>query len=245
MFLVAAGDATLITSLATMFRLVISAILTVLGLATGFDTGLYAQSPTPTKDQTAIPSVQAAHTVPSATSNVVVTLLAGRDAANTLSPPSAIPPRVQVRDVGNRPITGAVVTFSSPREGPTVTFPNGSSSYSVVTDLSGEAIVDNMVPMGLGKFQIDITVTYLDSVINTVVSQTNYQTLKAATSAGFVNEPYRVQLRNDHGLSMGTKVGIAGALAAIAIGIGVYFAVRRHGSSNTVTPGTPTVGAPQ
>ena len=219
-------------------------ILVAVGLATGFDTNSYAQAPPAPKASPAHQSVPAARNVPSAGPNITVTVLAGRDAANTLSPPSVIPPRIAVRDAGNRPITGAVVTFSSPREAPTVTFPNGSWSYSVVTDTSGEAIVDNMVPTGLGKFQIDVTVTYLDSVVNSAISQTNYPTLKAATAAGFVNAPYRVQLRNDNGLSTGTKLGIAAAVAA-AVGIGIYFAVRGHGSSNSVTPGTPTVGAPQ
>jgi hypothetical protein len=238
------GDATLRASLTAMCRFAISVLLTAFGLATGFDTDLYAQSPAAAKPSAANPSAQAARTLPSAISNVTVTVLAGRDAANTLSPPSVIPPRIQVRDASNRPVTGAVVTFSSAREAPTVTFPNGSWSYSVVTDTSGEAVIDNMVPTGLGKFQIGITVTYLDSVVNSTISQTNYQTLKAATAAGFVNEPYRVQLRDDHGLSTGTKIGIAAAIA-VAVGIGVYFAVRGHGSSNSVTAGTPTVGAPQ
>jgi hypothetical protein len=168
----------------------------------------------------------------------------GRNGSNILKPPSVVPPTVEVRDANNHPIVGAIVTFSSPGEEPTVTFPNGNHRYSMVTDTSGRVAVENMVPLGAGKFTISVSATYDDSFGNSTIQETNYLTLKMATASGMINEPNRVQSPVDHGLSRGAKIGIIAAIVAGA-GIGGFFAAHSHsGSSNTVSVGTPTVGAP-
>jgi hypothetical protein len=182
---------------------------------------------------------------PSAKSYLLnVTVIAGRGAANVLRPASAIPPVVEVRDVDNHPVIGAVVTFSAPLEEPTVTFPNGNRSYSVVTDTSGQAAVESMIPLGVGSFSIEVSAAYDDDHGATTIPEANYTTLKAATSAGALTRGNRVEVASDHSLSTSAKVGIVGVVAAAA-GVGLFFGLRGHGSSSSsISVGTPTVGAP-
>lgn len=209
-----------------MSRSVVSCVLAVIGAFVGFQGEGFAQT-----------GAQA----PSA--SLTVNVIKGRDAANILKPPSVVPPTVDVRDANNRPIIGAVVTFTSPTDEPTVKFPNGNRSYSVVTDLAGRATVEDMVPMGLGTFHIEVAATLADSNGSARISETNYPTLKAATGVASISDANRVKVPTEHGLSTGAKVGIIAAVG-VAIGVGVFFAERGHKTSSSVSAGTPTVGAP-
>jgi hypothetical protein len=201
-----------------MFRFCSSLILSALGALTGFQ--LQAQD----------------------SSHLSVYVIAGADAGNVLRPPSVVTPTISVRYLNNRPATGAIVTFSAPKTEPTVKFPNGSTSYSVVTDTSGQASVENMVPLGLGGFSIQVYVNYLDEYGSVTIHETNYATLKSAAESGAMNQRNRLALPNEHGMSTAAKVGIVSGIA-VAAGLGAYFALRAH-NRNTVSVGTPTVGAP-
>jgi hypothetical protein len=203
-----------------MFRFSVSAILCLFGILTGFQ--LQAQTPS---------------------SPLSVYVIAGADAANILKPPSVVPPTIAVRYVENRPAVGAVVTFSAPKTEPTVKFPNGATSYSVVTDNNGQATVENMLPLGTGGFNIQIYVTYLDEYGSATIRETNYPNLKTASESGSFNARNRLQVPTEHGLSTVAKVGIISGVA-IAAGLGAYFALRGGHTASTVGVGTPTVGAP-
>lgn len=203
-----------------MFRFCSSLFLSTLGVLTGFQ--LQAQS---------------------APSPLSVYVIAGADAPNVVKPPSFVPPTVSVRYLDNRPGVGAIVTFSAPKTEPTVKFPNGATSYSVVTDKNGQATIDNMVPLGVGGFNIQVYVTYLDEYGSATIRETNYPTLKSASESGSFNARNRLQLPTEHGLSTAAKVGIISGIA-IAAGLGAYFALRGHATTSTVSAGSPTVGAP-
>lgn len=177
--------------------------------------------------------------------SLIVVVVAGRNGTNILRPPSAAPPVIEVRDNADRPVAGAIVKFSAPESEPTVKFPNGRSSYSLVTDLSGRAVVENMTPVGTGKFQLDVTATYLDVYTTAMIRETNYSTHKLAMASTSLDAANQVPSPVEHqGLSTGAKVGIIAGIAVVAAGVGAYFAFRGHGSTGTVAAGTPTVGAP-
>ena len=203
-----------------MLRFFSSVFLCALGILTGFQ--LQAQS----------------------ASAVSVYVIGGADAANVLKPPSVVPPTISVRYLNDRPAIGAIVTFTAPKSEPTVKFPNGSTSYSVVTDTNGQATVEDMVPFGIGGFSIQVYVTYLDEYGSATIHESNYPTLKAASESGSFNARNRLQVPTDHGLSTAAKVGIVSGIA-IAAGLGAYFALHAGHAASTVAAGTPTVGAPK
>ena len=226
-----------------MSRFAISLLLSVLGTINGFEAQLKAQTRT-NSGSTSQRAGQSSQPIAPPSSKLTLSVIEGRHGSNVLRPPSAMAPTVEVRDGDNRPVTGAVVTFSSPPEAPTVKFPNGRWSYSVVTNTSGQASVESMIPMGAGKFGIQVNATYLDSYADSTILEVNYPTLKAATTSGMINQANRVEIAHEHGISTTTKIGIVSAIA-IAAGIGAYFAARGNTSKSAVTAGTPTVGAPK
>jgi hypothetical protein len=130
---------------------------------------------------------------------------------------------------------------------PTVRFPNGGRNYSLVTDTSGRVSVENMVPVGIGRFNIDVAVTYDDSHAGSVISQSNYLTLKAATAPGNLTAGSSIAKPMNEGLSTGAKIGIVAGIVAVGAGLGIYFGTRGHTSSSSnssISVGTVTVGAP-
>lgn len=141
-------------------------------------------------------------------------------------------PIVEVEDENHKPVAGAAVIFFLPTSGPSGTFANGSQTLTVTTDSIGRAAATGIHPNHLtGKMQIRVTASANGLSANAVITQTNI----LGASVG-------------RGLSTPAKLAIIGGIA-VGIAAGVYFGIR--GSSNgpttgiTITPGTPTVGAPQ
>ena len=141
-------------------------------------------------------------------------------------------PIVQVEDENHKPIAGAAVVFFLPNSGPSGTFANGSQTLTVTTDATGRAAATGIHPNhALGKMQIRVTASANGLSATATITQTNI----AGANVG-------------RGLSTTAKILIVAGVAA-GIGAGVYFGLR--GSSTgpttgiTITPGTPTVGAPQ
>ncbi len=141
-------------------------------------------------------------------------------------------PIVQVEDENHKPVAGAAVVFFLPTSGPSGTFANGSQTLTVTTDATGRASATGIHPNHtLGKMQIRVTASANGLSATATITQTNI----AGANVG-------------RGLSNTAKIMIAVGVAA-GIGAGVYFGTR--GSSNgpttgiIITPGTPTVGAPQ
>ncbi|MBV8896742.1 MAG: hypothetical protein JO051_09535 [Acidobacteriaceae bacterium] len=224
-----------------MFRCTFSIILSLLGALTGFEAQLNAAAPVQAAQAPAASS-PAGHN----SASLSVDVISGRNGTNILKPASAVQPVLEVRDANNRPVIGAIVTFSSPMDEPTVRFPNGNRNYSMVSDESGRVAVENMVPLGVGKFQVDVAVSYGDSHADAVIPQTNYPTLKAASAPGNLSMGSRVAAPESGGLSRGAKIGIVAGIVAVGAGVGIYFATRGHStnSNSSISVGTVTVGAP-
>jgi hypothetical protein len=173
-----------------------------------------------------------------------IVVLAGEDGVNIIKSKTAVKPVVEVRDKNNLPVAGAYVAFAAPESGAHVTFAHGTSTYSTVTDSSGRATVHIMKPVGAGHFKISVNASFQGQTATTVIAQTNFLTLAAASAAG-AGAAAAAGTAAAGGIS-GLMIGvIAGAVAA---GVGTAVAVAKSGGSKTTATvgsgGSPTIGAP-
>lgn len=147
-------------------------------------------------------------------------------------------PVVEVRDANGNPVQGATVTFFLPPSGPSGTFPNGTTTRTVTTDHEGRAAASGIHPNGeTGRFEIRAAASYRGQTATATITQIN---IAGSTSGG----------TGGGGLGFGTRAWVILGICAGAVAGGVILATR-GGSSKTpntgivLTPGTPTVGAPQ
>jgi hypothetical protein len=162
-----------------------------------------------------------------------ISILDGEGSINNIRQRVAREAMVQVDDENHKPVAGAAVTFFLPEHGAGGTFANGSRSLTVMTDNTGRAVAQGMVPNKVaGDVQIRVVARYKSLDANTVIHQQN---VAAAGVAG--------------GAISGKLLAII-LIGAAGVAGGVVAATRGGGSSPTPTPtvtitvGTPTVGAP-
>lgn len=149
-------------------------------------------------------------------------------------------PLVEVRDANGNSVQGASVTFYLPATGPGGTFPNGTNTQTVLTDNLGRAAAHGIKPNDtLGKFEIRVAASYHGQTGRATVTLTTVAGVSGTGASG-----------GGHGMSFGTKAWIILGISAGVIAGGVYLATRggKQTNQNTgivITPGSPTVGAPQ
>ncbi len=143
---------------------------------------------------------------------------------------------VQVVDRDQRPLEGAEVVFRFPLNGPSATFPGGKTSLTVRTSGSGQAPALNWMANGqVGTFEVHVNATYGNQVGETTLSMEN------VTRIADVRKTAKHESLWSH---RWFKIAVIGGAAA-AIGIGVFLATRgKSGSTVTINPGPPNVGAP-
>lgn len=175
-----------------------------------------------------------------------ILVIEGEDGVNIIKKKTAVRPVVEVRDRNNLPVAGALVTFSSPDSGPSVTFLNGSHSVTAVTEANGRAAVQGLKPLNTGQFQIKVSVSYREQAAAATITMTNV--LTAAEAAGLGGGAAVGAASGGGGMSGATIAIIVGVAAAAAVGISV--GLLNHGgaaasSSATIgVGGTGSVGAP-
>lgn len=160
-----------------------------------------------------------------------VTVVEGDGAVNNIRSPRALDAAVRVTDAVDRPVRGAIVTFTLPSTGAGASFADGARTVTVRTDEDGRAAASGLKPnRAAGPFEIRVLASADGEVGRAVVHMTNV----------------------DPNGSSGSKrklivlTAVAGAAAA-----GVLAATSRGSSSapatqpSVVVPGTPTVGAPR
>jgi hypothetical protein len=168
-----------------------------------------------------------------------IVIVEGEGALNNIKQRVTRDPIVQVEDENHRPIQGASVVFTLPNQGPGGTFDNGTNTLTTMTNNQGQAVARGIrFNNQVGSMQIRVTASFGGQTATAVITQTNL----IGTSGG-----------GGGGGGSATKwliiLGVAGAVAAGVI-------VATHGGSSsptapppvptvTITPGTPTVGAPQ
>jgi len=178
-----------------------------------------------------------------------IAVIAGSNAANLVKETAATQSIVEVRDVYNHPVPGAVVNFTSPEIGPSVLFPNGERTFSVVAEANGRATVQEMEPVGTGPFELRVTAESDGQFVSVQIPQTNYlsraDAMKARAEIANLSMAEPAERRGiSHRAVVGIMVGVAAAAAA-----GALVAARGGGSKSSsqaggIGAGTPTVGAP-
>jgi hypothetical protein len=167
-----------------------------------------------------------------------ITIVEGEGAINNVRQRVNREPIVQVEDQNHKPVAGAVVIFLLPDQGATGTFADGSHMLMAVTDNQGRAAARGIRPNNQsGPLQIRVTASFQGLTASSVITQTNVA--GAASASGFA------------GLSTIAKVVIILGIAGGAAAAGAIVATHSGGGSSsstpstvTLSPGTPTVGAP-
>jgi hypothetical protein len=175
-----------------------------------------------------------------------VRVLAGNGESNDLERHVMAPLVVQVVDQNERAIEGAEVVFRFPISGPSATFTGGKNSITVRTNGGGQAAAVNWMANGqVGTFQVHVNASYGNQVGESTVSMTNATRVENNLNVGgTIGGSNKKESLWSH---TWFKIAVIGG-AALAVGLGVYFGTRgggKSGSTVTISPGSPTVGAPQ
>ena len=163
---------------------------------------------------------------------IKIQVLNGDGGINNIEKRVVVEPVVEVLDADGRPIPKAVVMFTSPSTGPSVTFFGASRTTTLTTDDEGRASAAGMTPTAEeGTFLIDVEATHAGQKVTAQITQTN------AYAPG-APKPKK---------GMGWKIiALVGAAA-----VGGVVAATRGGSDATnpnptsVTLGSVSVGAPR
>jgi hypothetical protein len=167
-----------------------------------------------------------------------ILVLAGNGEMNDLERRVMAPLVVQVLDRDDRPVEGADVVFRFPINGPGATFATGKTSETARTNAGGQAAALNWMANGqIGKFQVHVTASYGNQVGETTVSMINVMRVVPEVAKGKAAGWWSHRW---------VKIAVIGGAAAIVVG--VVLATRggskSSGSTITIAPGSPTVGAP-
>jgi hypothetical protein len=178
--------------------------------------------------------------------NLQIVVAEGEGATNNVRSRANKQVVVRVEDDNHRPVVGAAVSFFLPNEGPGGMFMNGTSSLTTTTDGRGRAFAGGInFNQQAGPMEMRITASYAGQMATATVMQTNVVG-PVVTGGGSSSSS-----GGGGGMSTGTKILIIAVIAAGAAA-GAILATR-GGKSNsstappptvTITPGTPTVGAP-
>jgi hypothetical protein len=177
---------------------------------------------------------------PAANVALHIEILNGDRGINIIKKKTAVKPVVEVRDRNNLPVAGAAVIFSSPSDGPSVVFLNGSRSITVITDSVGRATTTGLKPLNPGNFHIDVSASFHSQSAKTSIAMTNALTAAAAEAAAAAGGTVATGA-GAGGLSTGVIVALVAVAAGVAVGVGV--GLGHHSSSATTTPATSvTIG---
>lgn len=144
---------------------------------------------------------------------------------------------IQVEDENRKPVAGALVTLTAPRDGASAVFSNGLNNITLTTDESGRAVVRGIRPnKAQGKYAIRVTAVKGALRGTSQITMTN---MAAAVAAGGISAKLLTFL-----LIAGAGAA-AGTVAATRNGNGAGPSTPGGAVSTTVTPGTPTVGPPR
>ena len=165
-----------------------------------------------------------------------ISILEGEGSINNIRQRVAREAIVQVDDENHKPVAGAAVTFFLPEHGASGLFSNGSHSLTVMTDNTGRAAAQGIVPNKVaGDMQIRVVARFKNLDANIAIHQANAATAAAGAAAGG---------------AISAKVLVIALVVAAGVAGSVVAAARSGGSSPastptvTITVGTPTVGAP-
>lgn len=185
----------------------------VLALVVGFP--VHAQQPSPAPAASA-PPIHAPAILP----QLKLYVLQGRNAIHSPNSGSEFIPVVEVRDENELPVEGAEVIFEAPASGPGASFADGRPIYTARSDANGQAVArDFKIRPVPGRFTIQVKARLGDREGRTTIDQ--MYSAKDLPEAEFTEKK-----------SSKKKWIILGAIAAGAIGGGIYAATRGNGGSS-------------
>jgi len=166
-----------------------------------------------------------------------ITIVEGDDAILNVRQRVSREAIIQVEDENRRPVAGALVTLTAPRDGASAIFSNGLNNITLTTDNSGRVVVRGIRPnSALGKYSIRVTAVKEGLRGTAQIQMTN---LAAAAAAGGISAKVLTFL-----IIAGAGAA-AGAVAATRGGNGGAGPAAATTPPTVVTPGTPTVGPPR
>ncbi len=116
-----------------------------------------------------------------------ISILDGQGAVNNIKQRQAREPVVRITDENDRPIGGALVTFTLPQNGPGAVFSNGARTLTVSTNPNGVAQAGAMtVNTTKGDFVINVLASHEESTATAVIGQTNIGVGLSALSIGLI-----------------------------------------------------------
>jgi hypothetical protein len=204
-----------------------------------------AQAPTPAPANQAPAPNQAPGPVPANTVQVssgtlnILPLLGGNSVNNVRAPmPTDL--GVEVRDLNDRPVEGATVTFQLPLMGASGSFEGGVRNKDVRTNVQGQAVTSFTPNTETGRMTIQVKAVAGGLSGMTTITERNSTTSVSATGAqgrkgGWIGH---------HKLLLIISAAVVGGVIAAVV-------VTRGGSSSStssgttaiaITPGVPTIG---
>jgi hypothetical protein len=155
-----------------------------------------------------------------------IVIVEGEGQINNIRQRTAREPVVQVEDENHRPVAGAVVVFTTPSNGASSVFANGSHTLTVTTDDTGRAVARGIRPNAArGQYQIRVNASYQGKTGNANINQTN----AVLTAAGTVAT----------GAAHGKLIAVLAAVGAAAAGGAIY--ATQRGGNNTPAPTAPAL----
>lgn len=155
-----------------------------------------------------------------------IVVVEGEGAINNLRLKRAKEPVIRVETDQGAPVSGAVVHFLAPADGPGGVFLDGSATATALTDSQGLATARGFRPnQTAGQFQIHVTASYYGQTATARIAQINAE--PSATAA-----------------SSSRKLAIL-AIVGGAVAGGVALAARAGGKTSAVaSPPAPSIPAP-
>jgi hypothetical protein len=158
---------------------------------------------------------------------------------NNIRTRKAVEPVVLVKDEQGQPISGVMVMFTLPENGPGGSLADGSKRSIVYSDSEGKATMRGLTPNATpGKFQIIVNASFLGLTAGASVEQTNY-----LSEGGKGSSSKLIAI-----LAIAGGAAVAGVVAASGGGGGSTpqsLPPSPARTATTITPGTPVFGAPQ
>ena len=181
---------------------------------------------------------------PLAATGLHIVMISGDKAANIVNEP-ATRTVIEVRDASNSPVAGAMVTFTSPSDGPGVIFASGQREAAAMTDDAGRATTPVGTAVNTGIFQYQIAATYREQQANATSSETNFLTAADAAKSGATGPTAKKHSSKAMWFILGAAA-VAGGVGAAAFHGNSSGSAASSGSSATIGPGSgsATVGAP-
>jgi hypothetical protein len=179
------------------------------------------------------PALRAQAAAPAAPQSLVINILSGEGALNDVRQRTAREPIVQVEDENHKPVAGATVLFLLPDSGPGGTFADGTRAFHTVTDADGRARAQMKPNSTAGNWDIIVQASFAGATASATIRQQNFSSAGSGSSTA---------VHATHILSAKSLIIILGSMAAAGTVAGVL--ATRGGNSTSITPGTPTVGAP-